>query len=41
MAKLAEEGIAYSFFREPDIGNQLTAIATYCDGSMFHGLRLI
>ena len=41
MNKLEREDIKFSYFKEPDIGNQITAIATYCDGSLFNGLRLI
>ena len=31
----------YAEFREPDIGNQLTAIATLTDGKIFKKLKLI
>lgn len=28
-------------FREPDLGNEITAIATYGDGKLFNGIRLL
>lgn len=28
-------------FKEPDLGNEATAIATYGDGKLFKGLRLL
>ena len=41
IGKLKEEGIMYSFFREPDIGNQMTAIACLSDGKVFANLKLL
>tara|TARA_R110000824_G_scaffold218435_2_gene405063 strand:+ start:9360 stop:9467 length:108 start_codon:yes stop_codon:yes gene_type:complete len=34
-------GIDYSAFKEPDIGNELTAIATYGNGELYKKLRLL
>ena len=39
--KLTKEKINWCGFREPDIGNQLTAIATVSDGTAFNSLRLL
>jgi len=39
--KLYYKNINYEEFREPDIGNQLTAIATLTDGKIFRKLKLI
>jgi len=36
-----EEDAPYSTFREPDIGNELTAIATYGNGELYRKLRLL
>lgn len=30
-----------SCFREPDLNNQITAMATYREGKLFKGLRLL
>lgn len=30
-----------SIFREPDLDNKITAIATYGDGKLFKGIRLL
>jgi hypothetical protein len=38
--KLTWKNIECVDFREPDIGNQLTAIACLCDGKIFSRLRL-
>lgn len=38
--KLGYMGIAFSKFYEPDIDNQLTAIACYSDGKVFSNLKL-
>ena len=37
--KLAKADKAHSFFREPDLDNQETAIACYDDGKIFKGLK--
>jgi len=39
--KLIQHNIKFSEFYEPDIGNQLTAIACVCDGSLFKRLELL
>lgn len=39
--KLDFRGIKWVGFREPDIGNQLTAIAVLSDGKMFRNLELL
>ena len=39
--KLAIKGYEHTMFHEPDIGNQATALACYCDGEVFKRLRLI
>jgi hypothetical protein len=39
--KLTRKGIPWEGFREPDIGNELTAIACYSDGKMFAKLNLL
>ena len=39
--KLLYRGIRYAEFREPDIGNQLTAIACLHDGNIFSKLKLL
>jgi hypothetical protein len=39
--KLEFRNMKYAAFREPDIGNQLTAIATLTDGKIFKKLKLI
>lgn len=39
--KLTRKGLTWEGFREPDIGNQLTAIACYCDGKPFSNLKLL
>lgn len=39
---LQERGIPYSFFREPDLNNVITAIAVRDDsGEMFKNLKLV
>lgn len=38
--KLKEDSVTYSFFREPDIGNQITAIALFGEKNMFTNLTL-
>jgi len=39
--KLNYKNIKYAEFREPDIGNELTAIAALADGKIFKKLKLI
>jgi len=39
--KLDFRGIKWVGFREPDIGNQLTAIAVLSDGKIFRNLELL
>jgi hypothetical protein len=39
--RLDRKGINWVGFREPDIGNQLTAIAVENDGKVFQNLRLL
>jgi len=39
--KLENNNIDYSLFREPDMDNQITAIAALSCGEIFHGIPLI
>ena len=39
--KLSIKGIKWVGFREPDIGNELTAIATHTEGKIFNKLKLL
>ena len=39
--KLTMRGIKWVGFKEPDIGNQLTAIAVESDGKIFNKLKLL
>ncbi|MCK5018085.1 MAG: hypothetical protein KAS32_13595 [Candidatus Peribacteraceae bacterium] len=39
--KLDKRGITYLEFREPDIGNQITAISAVDDGRAFSNLELL
>lgn len=39
--KLTCNGVDYSEFREPDIGNEVTAIATLGQDNIFKGLNLM
>ena len=39
--RLKETGTVFSEFREPDIGERLTAIAVQSDGKQFSSLRLL
>ena len=39
--KLDRRDITWEGFREPDLGNQLTGIACYCDGKPFANLKLL
>ena len=40
-SKLAIREIRHVEFREPDIGDQMTAIASVCDGKAFSKLKLL
>ena len=39
--KLEIKNIPYTIFREPDIGDEITSIATVCDGKIFKKLNLL
>ena len=39
--KLENKGLDFSVFYEPDLDNRATALAIYCDGSLFRNLKLI
>ena len=39
--KLEYRDIPFCMFREPDINNEATALACYCDGKMFRKLKLL
>lgn len=39
--QITEQGYNIVPFREPDIGNEITAIATECDGMLLNELRLL
>ena len=39
--KLEFQGITYSAFYEPDIGNEMTAVTCVADEDTFKGLQLI
>ena len=39
--KLDSLGISWAGFKEPDIGHELTAIATYGNGELYKELRLL
>ena len=39
--KLSRKGLEWTGFREPDLGNQLTAIACLSDGKPFKKLKLL
>ena len=39
--KLDEIGLNYSIFREPDMNNEITSIATLHTGSIFFGIPLL
>jgi len=39
--KLDSLNITWAGFREPDIGHELTAIATYGNGELYKELRLL
>lgn len=39
--KLKRTGFGFSTFREPDIEDEMTAIAICCDGKMFRNLKLM
>lgn len=38
--KLRKENIDYSMFFEPDLGNEITSIATYSNGRIFSKMNL-
>jgi len=40
MERLNQKGILYSVFREPDIGDEVTALACVSDGRAFSNLSL-
>jgi len=40
MKRLDQKGIAYTIFREPDIGDEVTALAAVSDGRAFSNLSL-
>ena len=39
--RLERKGIPFSIFREPDIGNQITAIAAVHEGRAFSNIKLL
>ena len=39
--KLTNKGMRWFGFKEPDIGNELTAISVLSDGNIFKGARLL
>ena len=39
--KLSIKDVKYAIFKEPDIGNQITALATVCDNKVFKKLNLL
>lgn len=39
--RFVELGLDFSLFREPDVGNKITAIAIESDGKIFKNLKLI
>jgi hypothetical protein len=39
--RLSFRNMRYAAFREPDIGNQLTAVATLTDGKIFKKLKCL
>lgn len=41
MRKLESQDIKFSIFREPDMNNEITAIAALHHGDIFHGIPLI
>ena len=41
MRKLEDRGIKFSYFREPDMNHEITAIAALDKGDIFHGIPLI
>ncbi|MFW5793990.1 MAG: hypothetical protein ACOCV1_00720 [Bacillota bacterium] len=41
ISKIERLDIHYSVFREPDLNNQITAIATVSDGKLFKNLSLL
>lgn len=41
LKKLEERGIKCSYFREPDMNHEITAIAALHKGDIFHGIPLL
>ena len=41
ISKLEFEGIDYTEWREPDLNNEITAIASHCDNPIFKKLNLL
>ena len=39
--RLTNKGLKWFGFKEPDIGDQLTAISVLSDGNLFRGIRLL
>lgn len=39
--KIARKGLDHVVFREPDIGNEMTALACLSDHKLFRGLKLM
>lgn len=39
--KLNKKDVSYVMFREPDINNQATALASYNDGKIFKNVKLL
>lgn len=37
---LSMKGISFTSFKEPDLDNQVTALACYCDGKIFNELKV-
>jgi hypothetical protein len=41
VGKLNYFGLDYSIFKEPDLANQITAVAVESDGKLFKNLQLV